>query len=244
LCCIHLSKKLSGSKEAFRRLTGVRAREEERLMTNNDAEAVTKDLQDLRVGSHSATGRIVQRYLGRLQGLVRPRVRWYGRPAISVDEEDVANAALNSVVKRLEQGKYPDIVDHDGLWRMLAKCAVRKAGRLVKKWKGHPSVHSLSATNSFIDPSRSPSSRVTTTEARDRLIDAIKAYQPPRSGHPSSEQLIQLAHYLSDGHDIPEIARRLEVARCTVYRWIDLVRKIGEQKGIARQTGGSAPWTQ
>ena len=213
-------------------------------MTNNDADSVTRDLHDLRAGSQSATGRIVKRYWGRLQGLVRPRVRWYGRPAISVDEEDVANAALNSVVKRLEQGKYPDIVDQDGLWRMLAKFAVRKANRVVKKWTGHPSVQSLSAASGFPDPSRSPSSRVATAEARDRLIDAIKAYQPPRSGHPSVEQLVQLAHFLSEDHDIPEIAKRLEVAHCTIYRWIDLVRKIGEQQGIARQIGRSAPWIE
>jgi ECF sigma factor len=213
-------------------------------MTKNDADSVMRDLQDLRAGSQSATGRIVLRYWERLQGLVRPRVRWFGRPAISVDEEDVANAALNSVVKRLGQGKYPDIVDHDGLWRMLATFAIRKAGRLVKKWQGHPSVESLSATNGFLDPSRSPSSRVATAEASDRLISAITGYQPSKSGRPSSEQLIRLAQLLSDGHDIPEIARRLEVARCTVYRWIELVRKIGEQQGIARQSGGSAPWTR
>jgi len=210
-------------------------------MTKNDADSVTRDLHDLRAGSQSATGRIVQRYWGRLQGLVRPRVRWYGRPAVSVDEEDVASAAMTSVVRRLEQGKYPDIVDQDGLWRMLAKFAVRKASRVVKQWKGHASVQSLSATNSFADPSRSPSSRGAAAEERDQLIAAIKAYQPPKSGHPSNEQLIQLAQLLSEDHDIPEIAMRLEVARCTIYRWIDLVRKIGEQQGIARQGGGSAP---
>jgi ECF sigma factor len=213
-------------------------------MTKNDADSVMRDLQNLRVGSQSATGRIVQRYLGRLEGLVWPRVRWYGRPAISVDEADVADAALSRVETRPGQGKYPDIADHDRLWRMLAKFAMRKAGRLVKKWQKHPSVQSLSATNSLLDPSRSPSSRVATAEARERLIDAIKAYQSPRSEHPSSEQLIQLAHYLSDGHDIPEIARRLEVARCTIFRWINLVKKIGEHQGIARQSVGPAPWAQ
>jgi hypothetical protein len=210
-------------------------------MTTNDADSVTRDLQALRGGSQSAVGRIVQRYWGRLQGLVRPRVRWYGRPAISVDEEDVASAALNSVVKRLVRGKYPDIVDQDGLWRMLAKFAVRKAGRVVRKWKGHPSVQPLSATNGFADPTRSPSSRVAAADATDRLMDAIRAYQPPRSGHPSCEQLLQLAHFLGEGHDIPEIAKRLEVARCTVYRWIELVGKIGEQRGIATRSGQSAP---
>jgi hypothetical protein len=210
-------------------------------MTNNDADSVTSDLRDLRAGRQSATARIVRRYWGRLQGLVRPRLRWYGRPAISVNEEDVANATLHSVVKRLKQGKYPDIIDEDGLWRMLARYAVRKAARVVKKWKGHPAGQPLSATASRAGSSRSPSSRVATAEERDRLVDAIKAYQPAPAAHPSSDQLIQLAHLLSDGHDIPEIADRLDVARGTVYRWINLIRKIGEQPGLARQNRDSAP---
>jgi ECF sigma factor len=212
-----------------------------RIMTTDETDSVTRDLQDLRAGSQSATARIVRRYWGRLQGLVRPRLRWYGRPAISVDEEDVAHAALHSVVKRLKLGKYPGIVDQDGLWRMLAKYAVRKAARVVKKWKGHPTAQPFSTMNSRAASSRSPSSRVATIDERDRLIDAIKAYQPPRSAQPSSEKLIQLAHLLSEGHDIPEIAQRLEVGRCTIYRWIDLVGKIGEKRGIARQNSESAP---
>jgi hypothetical protein len=210
-------------------------------MTTNEADSVTRDLRELRAGSQSATTRIVGRYWGRLQGLVRPRLRWYGRPAVSVNEEDVANAALQSVVQRLKLGKYPDIVDQDGLWRMLAKFAVRKAGRVVERWKGHPAAISLSATNSRAGSSRSPSARVATAEERDRLIDAIRAYQPPRAAQPSSEKLVQLAHLLSEGHDIPEIARRLEVGRCTVYRWMKLVRKIGENQGLARQSSESAP---
>jgi hypothetical protein len=218
-----------------------RAGEKELTMTKNDADSVRRDLQDLRAGSQSATGRVVQRYWGRLQRLVRPRVRWYGRPAVSVDEDDVANDALNSVINRLQRGRYRGIVNQDGLWRMLAIFAVRRAGRLVKKWNGHPPVQSLSATNSFADPSRLPSSRVVAAEEKERLIDAINAFQPPRSGHPSSEELVRLVHLLAEDHDIPEIAKRLDVARCTIYRWIGLVRKIGEQQGIARQSVESAP---
>jgi ECF sigma factor len=210
-------------------------------MTRDETDSVAKDLRDLRAGSQSATRRIVQRYWGRLQRLVRPRLRWYGRPAVSVNEEDVANAALHSVVKRLNEGKYPGIVDHDGLWRMLAKFAVQKAARVVKKWKGHPAAQALSRTNGYTAASRSPSSQLATADERDRLIDAIKAYQPPRSTQPTSEKLIKLAHLLSEGHDIPEIAQRLDVGRCTIYRWIDLVGKIGEKREVARQSGESAP---
>ncbi len=171
-------------------------------------------------------------------------MRWYGRSAASVDEEDVANAALNSVIRRLEKGKYPEIVNRDGLWRLLARFALRKAGRVVQKWNGRPSVHALSATNSFPGFSRSPSSRVAAAEEKERLIEAIEAFQPPRSGHPSNAELAELVHLLAADHDIPEIAKRLDVARCTIYRWIALVRKISEQQGFERQSGRPAPLSQ
>ena len=178
----------------------------------------------------------------RARSLYHPTRHFFGRPPRSLIRSASALRPCRAGICAFERGS--SIVVHGGLWRMLAKFAVRKAGRLVKKWQGHPSVESLSATNGFLDSSRSPSSRMATADARDRLIDAISGYQPPRSGRPSSEQLIQLAHYLSEGYDIPEIARRLEVARCTVYRWIELVRKIGEQQGIARQSDGPAPLTK
>jgi hypothetical protein len=210
-------------------------------LSTTGPDSVTRDLEDLRAGRRSAAARIVGRYWERVCGLVRPRVRWYGRPAVSADEEDIANAALNSVVMRLRQGKDPGIRDRSSLWRMLAHVAVRKAGRVVERWRLHPAARPLSAADSMAAPARSPGSQAASAEEKERLIAALRAYRPPRSESPSSEELIRLVHLLAEGRDIPEIAGRLDVARCTVYRWIDLVRKIGEQRGIARQSDESAP---
>jgi hypothetical protein len=168
-------------------------------------------------------------------------VRWYARPAVSVDEEDVANAALHSVIGRLRRGKYPEIAHHDSLWRLLARVATRKAGRLVERWKTRPAVRSISAEFDPVDSSRSPSSRAALAELEQRLIDALRAYRPPRSRRPQGEELVQLVRLRFDGHDIPEIADRLGVARCTIYRWLELVEQIGEERGIMRQIDESAP---
>jgi hypothetical protein len=73
-------------------------------MPANDAGSAARDLEDLRAGRDSATKPLVRRYWGRHEGLIRGRVRWYGRPAVSVDEQYVANAALNSVIIRLRRG--------------------------------------------------------------------------------------------------------------------------------------------
>jgi ECF sigma factor len=210
-------------------------------MPTTNGSSVARDLEGLRAGSSSATGRVVRRYWARLQGLVRPRVRWYGRAAVSVDEEDVANAALNSVIIRLRRRKYPEIVDHDGLWRLLARVATRKAGRLVQQWQKRPAAAPISSLAGAADSSRSPASRVASAEDEQRLLCALRAYQPPRSQHPRGEELVELVRLFADGHEFPEIANRLGVARCTVYRWLGLVRRIGAEQGIVIQIDEPAP---
>ncbi len=209
-------------------------------MPMNDAGSVARELEDLRAGRDSATGRFVHRYWVRLGGLVRGRVRWYGRPAVSVDEEDVANAALHSVIIRLRRGKYPDLVDHDGVWRLLARFATRKAGRLVRQWQKRSAVRRISTSTDAMDPGRSPSARAASVEDLERLMNALQAYQPPRSQHPRGEELVQLVRLFADGHDFPEIADRLGVARCTAYRWLGLVKRIGGERGIVIQIDESA----
>ena len=72
-----------------------------------------------------------------------------------------------------------------------------------------------------------------------RLRDAVRAYRPPNSEHPSGEELVVLLQLIAEGHGIPEIAERLGVARSTIYRWINLVKKIGGQAEAMRQIGGS-----
>jgi hypothetical protein len=133
-------------------------------------------------------------------------LRWYGRAAVSADHEDVANVALNSAIRQLQGGRYPGIVDRESLWRMLARFAICKAGRIVRQWQRRPAVRPISAMSDPVNPSTSPSSRLASAEERERLIDALRAYRPQKSQHPRGEELVQLVHLLAEGHDVPEIA--------------------------------------
>src|SRR5262249_59894262 len=43
------------------------------------------------------------------------------------DEEDVALSAFDSFCRNAEAGRFPDLSDRDGLWRLLATFTLRKA---------------------------------------------------------------------------------------------------------------------
>src|SRR5262249_26477315 len=61
----------------------------------------------------------------RLVGLARKRLQGAARRA--ADEEDVALSAFDSFCRNAEQGRFPDLADRDGLWRLLGVVTARKA---------------------------------------------------------------------------------------------------------------------
>ena len=124
-------------------------------MSNEHRDSVTRDLRDLPMDDESSTtARFLRRYWGQVQGLVRPRLQGDGGAAASGGQNGVAHAAPRSIVEPLERGKYPGIAGRDGLWRMLAKYAAQRAGRIVKKWNGHAAAGPLSKTKTWTASSR------------------------------------------------------------------------------------------
>jgi DNA-directed RNA polymerase specialized sigma24 family protein len=62
--------------------------------------------------------------------LARARLR--GRPRRMADEEDVALSAFDTFCRRAEEGRFPDLHDRDGLWRLLFTLTERKAANLAR----------------------------------------------------------------------------------------------------------------
>src|SRR5205823_6317236 len=50
----------------------------------------------------------------------------------AADEEDVALSAFDSFCRHAEQGRFPELLDRDGLWRLLVVITARKASHLVR----------------------------------------------------------------------------------------------------------------
>src|SRR5262249_34925585 len=91
---------------------------------------VTIWLKQLQNGEHAAVRALWEKYFHRLVGLARVRPR--GAPRRGADEEDVALSAFNSFCVNVEAGKFPDLTDHESLWRLLAAFTLRKAAHHIR----------------------------------------------------------------------------------------------------------------
>ena len=90
--------------------------------------SVTRWIDQLPQGDASAVRQLWERYFHRLVGLARKKLA--DAPRGMADEEDVALSAFDSFCRNAEQGRFPDLADRDGLWRLLVMITARKAGHL------------------------------------------------------------------------------------------------------------------
>ncbi len=87
--------------------------------------SVTQCLRQMENGDKGAFGKLWDDYFCRLVGLARARLQ--NTPRRAADEEDVALSALVSFCQGVERGRFPRLLDRDGLWRLLVVITVRKA---------------------------------------------------------------------------------------------------------------------
>src|SRR5215470_15704111 len=86
--------------------------------------------QPQREAAAGAARELWQRYFAQLVELARQRLR--GTLRRVADEEDVALSAFDSFCRGVEQGRFPQLKDRDGLWALLVLITVRKAADLVQ----------------------------------------------------------------------------------------------------------------
>ena len=91
---------------------------------------VTVWIAQLQGGDPAAARPLWDRYFHRLVGLARKRLK--DAPRRAADEEDVALSAFDSFCRNAEAGRFPDLADRDGLWRVLATFTLRKAAHYLR----------------------------------------------------------------------------------------------------------------
>jgi DNA-directed RNA polymerase specialized sigma24 family protein len=87
--------------------------------------SVTGYLQQLMDGQAEAAGPLWERYFDRLVQVARQMLQ--GTPRGMADEEDVALEALHSLCRGAGAGRFPQLCDREGLWRLLLVITCRKA---------------------------------------------------------------------------------------------------------------------
>ena len=191
--------------------------------------SVTALLEHLRAGEHAAAQPLWERYYPRLVGLARERLR--GTPRRAADEEDVALSAFDSFCRGVEQGRFPDLKDRDGLWALLVLITVRKAADLVqynrRERRGGGRVRGDSALagregDAGADGLAQVEAGDPTPEVAAQLAEELQGLLD-RLG---SDELRSIAVWKLEGHTNAEIAERLGCAGVSVERRLRLIRRI------------------
>ena len=191
--------------------------------------SVTALLAHLRAGDHEAAQPLWERYYPRLVGLARQRLR--GTPRRVADEEDVALSAFDSFCRGVEQGRFPQLKDRDGLWALLVLITVRKAADLLQynrrerrgggqvrgdsAWAGRDGEAGAGGLDDIEAGDPTPDVAVQLAEEFQLLLDRL-----------DSDELRRIAVWKLEGYSNAEIASRLGCAEVSVERRLRLIRKI------------------
>ncbi|MCA9196050.1 MAG: hypothetical protein KDA87_00875 [Planctomycetales bacterium] len=89
--------------------------------------------QLLQEGDEEVVEQVWNEYFPRLVGLARSIIK--SEASGGGDEEDVALSALKSFCIRAQDGRFPDLADVEGLWKLLVTITVRKAFRINRRSK-------------------------------------------------------------------------------------------------------------
>jgi DNA-directed RNA polymerase specialized sigma24 family protein len=185
--------------------------------------SVTHWLSRLREGDPTAAEQLWHRYFQRLVGLARKRLQ--GAPRRAADEEDVALSAFDSFCRRAEQGCFPQLLDRDGLWRLLVVITGRKAYHLVRdesrEKRGGPAGERAEEQDLAEVLSREPSPEFAAQVADEceRLVRGL--------GDP---ELASVALWKMEGYTNEEIADRLGYSVRSVKRKLQLIRRLWEKE--------------
>src|SRR5580700_9424491 len=96
---------------------------------SSDDGSVSRWLAPLQEGDPAAAQQLWERYFQRLVELARKRLRDGPRREAA---EDVALSAFDSFCRSAAKGRFPQLSDRDGLWRLLVVITARKAARHIR----------------------------------------------------------------------------------------------------------------
>jgi RNA polymerase sigma factor (sigma-70 family) len=187
--------------------------------------SITHCLRLLRQGDAGAVRLIWERYYPRLVRLAREKLA--ATPRATADEEDVALSAMDRFFRAVQGGRYPDLADRDGLWRLLLRITTRRALDLARRERsqrrggggerdrlmiGDAADEGLSALNAA-EPSPAFAAEMADTcrNLLERLPDA---------------DLRTLAVAKLEGYANAEVAERLGCSLRTVERRLRLIRDL------------------
>lgn len=189
--------------------------------------AITLWLAQLQTGNEHAAEQLWQRYFERLVEIARQKLQ--GRAVRAADEEDVALSAFNSFCLGAQQGRFPQLNDREGLWRLLVVITAYKALHLLRdegrQKRGGNRVVSLQHTEEdeaiqeIIGSEPTPEFAAQVAEECQRLLAVL-----------GDATLELIAVRKMEGYSNTDIATILDCSGRTVERKLRLIRHIWERQ--------------
>lgn len=187
---------------------------------------VTAWLRKLEAGHDLAAQRLWDVFFERLVRIAQDRMRTNDRRV--ADAEDVALSAFASFCRGVENQRFPELTDRQGLWRLLVSITIHKLLHLqrdqnrLKRGGGFRAVEAsvgadgdLSAVDQLISREPTPEFAAEMAEQYGRWMKAL-----------ASDELTRLAEWKLEGFTNDEIATKSGRTTRTIERKMNLVRKI------------------
>jgi DNA-directed RNA polymerase specialized sigma24 family protein len=194
------------------------------------SQSITVWIELVKQGDDEAARRLWDRCFPELVNLARRRMAGVSRRM--EDEEDVALSVLDSFFRAADKGRFPDLNDRHGLWRLLKRIAHRKVVDLVRRTRkrvGEANVIQLggSSTNDRAgielveDIELSADIAIMFNEQVRYLLDRLP-----------DDKARRIAAAKMDGFTNKETALKLDCALRTVERRLAVIRRIWSEEGL------------
>jgi DNA-directed RNA polymerase specialized sigma24 family protein len=190
--------------------------------------SVTGWIAQLKAGDAAAARPLWERYFRRLVGLARSKL--WGSARRAADEEDVALSAFDSLCRGIEQGRFPQLLDRDGLWRLLVVITARKASHLYHAERRQKRGGGVAATEPATVAGGPGLEQVLSREPTPEFAAQVAEECQRLLAQLGDPELKAVALAKMEGYTVEEIAEQLGYAPRSIKRKLHLIRGLWEKE--------------
>jgi RNA polymerase sigma factor (sigma-70 family) len=180
----------------------------------SSTDCVTRWIQQIKDGDQAAVQKLLEHYFQQLVHVARKKLQTI--PQLADYGEDVALSAFKSLVLGAQRGRFAQLQDRQGLWRLLVVLTLRKAVDLLRKERRHQQQGEVDIAQ-IISREPTPELALQMAEECRRLLDNL-----------GDDELRAIALWKMEGYSNDEIAGKLDCTPRTVGRRLQFIRQIWE----------------